>query len=57
MTCTDCQPSVKYQSEGAARIYTLNRPKALNALNHEMITSLSKKINVSGYPIQKNWCQ
>lgn len=35
-----------YESSGGARIYKLNRPKALNSLNHEMITSLSEKIKV-----------
>jgi len=39
--------SVLYESAGVARIYKLNRPKALNSLNHEMITSLAENIKVS----------
>lgn len=35
-----------YESSGGARTYRLNRPKALNALNHEMILSLSDKMTV-----------
>lgn len=33
-----------YDSSGHARIYRLNRPKKLNSLNHEMITSLAEKM-------------
>ena len=43
------QPSVVFSSEGSARIYRLNRPKALNALNREMIDSLAEKIKVRSY--------
>lgn len=39
--------SVLYESTGGARLYKLNRPKALNSLNHEMISSLTEKIRVS----------
>jgi 3-hydroxyisobutyryl-CoA hydrolase len=35
--------SVLYESSGATRIYKLNRPKALNALDLDMITSLAKE--------------
>ena len=38
--------SILYESAGVARIYKLNRPKALNSLNHEMITSLAENIKV-----------
>lgn len=41
------EASVLYESSGGARIYKLNRPKALNSLNQEMITSLTDKIKVS----------
>jgi 3-hydroxyisobutyryl-CoA hydrolase len=41
------EQSILYESSGVARIYKLNRPKALNSLNHEMITSLSENIKVS----------
>lgn len=40
------QPSILFNSVGSARVYKLNRPKALNALNHEMITSLADKLKV-----------
>ncbi|ORX36633.1 putative 3-hydroxyisobutyryl-CoA hydrolase [Kockovaella imperatae] len=35
---------VVYESQDSMRIYRLNRPKALNSLNHEMITSLRTEI-------------
>ncbi|RSH87299.1 hypothetical protein EHS25_003208 [Saitozyma podzolica] len=38
------EPSIVYEASGGARTYRLNRPKALNALNHEMILSLSDKM-------------
>ena len=41
------EASILYESSGGARVYKLNRPKALNSLNHEMITSLAEKIKVS----------
>lgn len=45
------QPSIVYETSGGARTYRLNRPKALNALNHEMILSLSDKMKVgTGHP-------
>jgi 3-hydroxyisobutyryl-CoA hydrolase len=40
------EQSILYESSGGARIYKLNRPKALNSLHHEMITSLADKIKV-----------
>lgn len=43
------QESIVYSSAGGARVYRLNRSKALNSLNHEMITSLSSKLQVSVY--------
>ena len=44
---TPNEQSILYESAGVARIYKLNRPKALNSLNHEMITSLAENIKVS----------
>lgn len=41
------EQSILYESAGVARIYKLNRPKALNSLNYEMITSLAENIKVS----------
>ncbi|KAL7421630.1 3-hydroxyisobutyryl-CoA hydrolase [Cryptotrichosporon argae] len=35
---------VAFESLGASRVYRLNRPKALNALNREMITALTAKV-------------
>lgn len=42
----DKEQSILYESTGGARVYKLNRPKALNSLNHEMISSLADKIKV-----------
>lgn len=39
--------SVLYESVGSTRIYKLNRPKALNALDQDMIESLAKQAQVS----------
>lgn len=39
--------SVLYEADGPARIYKLNRPKALNALDMDMVQSLAKEVNVS----------
>jgi hypothetical protein len=39
--------SVLYETHGATRVYKLNRPKALNALDMDMITSLAKETSVS----------
>ena len=47
------QSPVHYSTESGARIYKLNRPKQLNALNYEMISSLVHKVEVSlsfGHP-------
>lgn len=41
------EDEVLYQDRFGARIYTLNRPRALNALNIGMIHSLRQKIDVS----------
>ena len=42
----DAEPLVLFREQYAARIYTLNRPKAFNALNHEMVQMLQKQIKV-----------
>lgn len=39
-----------FESSGHTRIYRLNRPKALNSLNHEMIDLLSVKMGVRVLP-------
>lgn len=39
--------SVLYENVGTTRIYKLNRPKALNALDQDMIDSLVKEAKVS----------
>lgn len=41
--------SVLYESDGPARIYKLNRPKALNALDMDMVQSLAKEVNVGTF--------
>lgn len=38
------EPPVLFQSTNAARIFTLNRPKALNALSHDMIRMLRQEV-------------
>jgi enoyl-CoA hydratase/carnithine racemase len=38
---------IAYESSGSTALYRLNREKALNALNHEMITSLNEQARVS----------
>ncbi|KAG9128514.1 hypothetical protein FRC07_005881 [Ceratobasidium sp. 392] len=40
------EPPVLFTSEGNARTYTLNRPKALNTLNEPMIDLLSQQVKV-----------
>ena len=40
-------PPVLFRSEFAARRFILNRPGALNALNHDMIKMIKEKIDVS----------
>lgn len=35
------------EERGSTRIYTLNRPKALNALSHDMFLTLSSNADVS----------
>ncbi|CCA73496.1 hypothetical protein PIIN_07449 [Serendipita indica DSM 11827] len=41
---TTPEPLVLFREQYASRIYTLNRPKLLNALNHEMVQMLQKQI-------------
>lgn len=43
----DSSPPVLFKSEFAARIFVLNKPNALNALNHEMIKMIKAKVDVS----------
>jgi hypothetical protein len=43
----DSGPPVLFKSEFAARIFVLNKPSALNALNHDMIKMIKSKIDVS----------
>jgi len=43
----DSGPPVLFKSEFAARTFVLNRPSALNALNHEMIKMIKAKVDVS----------
>lgn len=38
---------VLFKSEFAARTFVLNRPSALNALNHEMVKMIKAKVDVS----------
>ena len=38
--------SVVYESQGPMRSYKLNRPKALNSLDHTMIQSLRDEMKV-----------
>lgn len=38
--------SVLYSNEGSTRTYKLNRPKALNALDMDMVQSLAKESSV-----------
>ena len=43
----DSGPPVLFKSIFAARTFVLNRPSALNALNHEMIKMIKAKVDVS----------
>ena len=40
-------PPVLFKSEFAARRFILNRPRALNALSHDMIKMIKEKVDVS----------
>jgi len=40
------QPTVKFDSTGTLRTYTLNRPKKMNALDESMLSALRPKIEV-----------
>lgn len=40
-------PNIVIEEKGAARLYTLDRPKSLNALSHDMFVGLSGKADVS----------
>lgn len=44
---TEAGGNLIYEEKGGARIYTLNRPKALNAITGEMFHSLNDTIKVS----------
>src|SRR4030095_7347574 len=37
-------PDIQFARRGAAGIVTLNRPKALNAVTHEMVRDLARKL-------------
>lgn len=41
---TTAEPSVLFREHFASRVYTLNRPNKLNALDHDMIKALSTEI-------------
>jgi hypothetical protein len=45
-TDTTSEPEILFRDHFAARVYTLNRPKARNALTHEMVKTLSAQIEV-----------
>src|SRR6188474_1342611 len=39
-----CSPDILFERRGAAGIVTLNRPKALNAVTHEMVRALARQL-------------
>jgi hypothetical protein len=45
----DSDPPVLFKSEFAARTFVLNKPSALNALNHDMIKMIKAKVDVSSF--------
>lgn len=45
----DSGPPVLFKSEFAARTFVLNKPSALNALNHEMVKMIKAKVDVSSF--------
>lgn len=47
VTLDENTDKVLYENVGSTRIYKLNRPKALNALDWDMIASLAKNAQVS----------
>ncbi len=44
------QGDISFENNNYARIYKLTRMKVYNALNHDMILSLSAKMKVSSRP-------
>src|SRR5579885_1220756 len=42
----DSEPEILFDRKGAAGIVTLNRPKALNALTHDMVRKLASQLDI-----------
>jgi len=40
----DSSPDILFERRGAAGIVTLNRPKALNAVTHDMVRALARRL-------------